>query len=64
MAFYAPLLPGFHLPTICRTPPPEQQVRIEKLAEIKRKPLIQPGDFLGKFILSKYLEQEEVNQEP
>jgi hypothetical protein len=58
MKNHTPLFPGFHLPTLRRTPRSEQQVRIEKLAEIKRKSLSQLGDLLGKFILSKPLEQE------
>ena len=53
------LFPGFHLPTLRRTPRSERQNRIEKLAEIKRKSLSQLGDLLGKFILSKPLEQED-----
>ncbi len=50
-----PLFPGFHLPTLRRTPRSAQQILVQKLAAIKRKSLSQLGNCLGRFIPTDYL---------
>jgi hypothetical protein len=45
-----PLFPGFHLPTLRRTPRSAQQVFADKMNQIKEKTFGQLGECLGKFI--------------
>lgn len=49
------MFPGFHLPTLRRTPRSAQQILMQKLAAIKLKSLPQLGNCLGEFIPTDYL---------
>jgi len=54
-----PLLPGFHLQTLHRTPRTQQQMLADKIAEIKQKTFAQIGACFAKYIPEKYLLPEE-----
>jgi len=50
-----PLFPGFHLPTLRRTPRSAQQILAEQRDKLKQKSLSQLGECFGKFISSHHL---------
>jgi len=54
-----PLFPGFHLPTLRRTPRSAQQIFADKMNQIKQKSFEQLSECLGKFIPTQYLHPPE-----
>ena len=54
-----PLLPGFHLQTLRRTPRSASQKLVDEITKLKQKSFSQLGECLGKFIPNHYLRPTE-----
>ncbi|MEE8058274.1 MAG: hypothetical protein V3T17_10625 [Pseudomonadales bacterium] len=54
-----PLLPGFHLQTLRRTPRSARQILAEKAEQLKEKSFSQLGECFGKFIPEPHLRPTE-----
>jgi hypothetical protein len=55
----APLLPGIHLQTLRRKPRTRQQLLAEKLADIKRKTIVQLGEVFSRYLPIEVLQPSQ-----